>query len=131
LLSRLVLIPVVAGISYELLKLSAKYYERSGLVRALVAPGLALQQLTTREPDAGMLEVSIASLKQVLASEGLADEGLADEGLTDEGLTDEGLADEGALAVEGGGQTVADPGPAVAPDLAAGGAALDGEAAGQ
>ena len=76
LLSRVVLIPVVAGISYELLKLTAKYYERSRLVRALVAPGLALQQLTTREPDAGMLQVSIAALKQVLASEGLA----ADDG---------------------------------------------------
>jgi uncharacterized protein YqhQ len=75
LLSRVVLIPVVAGISYELLKLNARYYERSGLVRALVAPGLALQRLTTREPDASMLEVSIAALKQVLASEGLAQAG--------------------------------------------------------
>lgn len=72
LLSRVVLIPVVAGISYELLKLSAKYYERSRLVRALAAPGLALQQLTTREPGADMLEVSIAALNVVLASEGIA-----------------------------------------------------------
>ncbi|NLD72638.1 MAG: DUF1385 domain-containing protein [Chloroflexi bacterium] len=72
LLSRVVLIPVVAGISYELLKLSAKYYGRSAVVRALVAPGLLLQRLTTREPDLPMLEVAIAALNQVLESEGLA-----------------------------------------------------------
>ena len=74
-LSRIVLIPVVAGISYELLKLSAKYYERSALVRALAAPGLGLQRLTTREPDPEMLEVSIRSLKEVLDSEGLLESG--------------------------------------------------------
>ena len=97
LLSRVVLIPVVAGISYELLKLSAKYYERSGLVRAIVAPGLALQQLTTREPDSEMLEVSISALKQVLASEGLAAEGeeqTADD--ADETGADSGMADADA-----------------------------------
>jgi len=70
--SRIVLIPVVAGISYELIKLASRYYERSALVRWVMAPGLALQQLTTREPDAGMLEVSIAALEAVLQSEGLA-----------------------------------------------------------
>ena len=74
LLSRLVLIPVVAGISYEFIKLVAKYYDRSALVRALAAPGLALQHLTTREPDLDMLEVSIQSLKEVLHSEGLLEE---------------------------------------------------------
>jgi len=71
LLSRIVLIPIVAGISYELLKLSARYYEKSALVRALVAPGLGLQQLTTREPEPEMLEVSIRALQEVLHSEGL------------------------------------------------------------
>jgi uncharacterized protein YqhQ len=69
LLSRLVLIPIVAGISYEVLKLTARYYDRSALVRALVAPNLALQKLTTREPDEAMLEVSIRALKEILASE--------------------------------------------------------------
>ncbi len=69
--SRIVLIPVVAGIAYELLKLTAKYYERSALVRILVTPSLTLQRLTTREPDLAMLEVSIGALNQVLASEGL------------------------------------------------------------
>jgi uncharacterized protein YqhQ len=70
--SRIVLIPVVAGIAYELVKLAARHYARSALVRALMAPGLALQRLTTREPDAAMLEVGIAALREVLQSEGLA-----------------------------------------------------------
>lgn len=74
LLSRIVLIPIVAGISYELVKLSARYYERSPIVRAIFAPGLALQHLTTREPDLSMLEVSIRALKEVLHSEGLLEE---------------------------------------------------------
>jgi uncharacterized protein YqhQ len=70
--SRIVLIPLVAGISYEAIKLASRFYERSALVRLLMAPGLALQRLTTREPDADMLEVSITALQQVLRSEGLA-----------------------------------------------------------
>lgn len=70
-LSRVVLIPVVAGIAYELMKLAARYYDRSILVRAVMAPGLALQRLTTREPQEAMLEVSIQALRQVLDSEGL------------------------------------------------------------
>ena len=41
------------------------------VVRALVAPGLALQRLTTREPELPMIEVAIAALREVLASEGL------------------------------------------------------------
>lgn len=69
--SRLVLIPVVAGLAYEIIKWSARWYERSALVRLALAPGLALQRLSTREPDAAMLEVSIAALQRVLASEGL------------------------------------------------------------
>lgn len=74
LLSRLVLIPVVAGISYELIKLTAKFYERSALVRILVGPALSLQKLTTREPEPAMLEVSIRALQEVLRSEGLLPE---------------------------------------------------------
>ncbi len=69
--SRIVLIPIVAGIAYELIKFSARHYEHSALVRAIMAPGLALQQLTTREPDRDMLEVAIHSLKLVLRAEGL------------------------------------------------------------
>jgi len=74
LLSRIILIPVVAGISYEVLKLTSRSYERSVWARALAAPGLWVQRLTTREPTREMVEVSIAALKQVLQSEGLAAE---------------------------------------------------------
>jgi uncharacterized protein YqhQ len=63
--SRIVLLPVIAGLSYELLKLSAKY-EKSRLMGLLIAPGLALQRLTTREPDDGQLEVAIRSLDEAL-----------------------------------------------------------------
>lgn len=67
-LSRLLLIPVVAGISFELLRLTAANYHRTW-VRWLVAPSLALQRLTTREPDDRMLEVAIAALLPVLAAD--------------------------------------------------------------
>src|SRR3990170_3093880 len=55
---RLALIPVIAGISYELLRLSGKY-RNSTLMKALTLPGLAFQRLTTKEPTEDMLEVSI------------------------------------------------------------------------
>ncbi|MEJ7653462.1 MAG: DUF1385 domain-containing protein [Chloroflexia bacterium] len=63
--SRIVLVPVIAAISYELIRLGAKYY-RFAPVRFLLAPSLALQGLTTREPDEDMLAVSIAALEMVL-----------------------------------------------------------------
>jgi uncharacterized protein YqhQ len=64
-LSRIVLVPVVAGISYELMRLGAANY-RFRIVRWLLAPGLALQGLTTREPDDSMIECAITSLKRVM-----------------------------------------------------------------
>lgn len=71
LLSRLVLIPVVAGVAYEVMKFSASH-RNWPIVGLLVAPGLWLQRLTTREPDRSMLEVSIAALKAVLEAEAQA-----------------------------------------------------------
>jgi uncharacterized protein YqhQ len=65
LLSRLVLIPVVAALSYEFVKFTTRNYDRAW-VRLLVAPGFWLQRLTTREPDESMLKVSIAALQRVL-----------------------------------------------------------------
>jgi uncharacterized protein YqhQ len=64
-LSRIVLVPVVAGIAYELMRLGAANY-RFRVVRWLLAPGLALQGLTTREPDDSMIECSIAALQRVV-----------------------------------------------------------------
>jgi uncharacterized protein YqhQ len=61
---RIVLIPVIAGISYELLRLSGKYKE-SPITRFFVAPGLAFQRLTTKEPTEDMLEVSVKAVTEV------------------------------------------------------------------
>ena len=63
--SRIVLIPVIASIAYEILKLSAKY-PKNILFKAIAFPGLATQYLTTSEPDLDMLEVGIAALKASL-----------------------------------------------------------------
>jgi len=71
LLSRIVLLPVIAGISYEFIRLTARFADRPWM-RGVIAPNLALQRLTTREPDDGMLEVAIAALKAVLTDEGVA-----------------------------------------------------------
>jgi uncharacterized protein YqhQ len=68
-LFRIVAIPVIAGLSYELLRLGARY-TRSGVMRALMAPGLWLQKITTRQPDRGQIEVAITAFKEVLRQEG-------------------------------------------------------------
>ena len=62
---RILFLPVIAGVGYEIIKLSGRYYENP-LVKAFVAPGLWLQRITTKEPSDEQLEVSIASLKAVL-----------------------------------------------------------------
>lgn len=67
-ISRIVLIPVIAGLAFELIYFAASNYHRP-LIRALLAPGLAVQGLTTAEPDDSMLEVAIVAMKTVLASE--------------------------------------------------------------
>ena len=67
-LSRIVLVPVIAAVAYELVRFGARHYGNR-LVRALYTPGLWLQALTTRPPDRSMLEVSIASLETVLAAD--------------------------------------------------------------
>ena len=64
--SRVVLLPLIAGVSYEFLKWSAKN-DQSPLVRLIIAPGLALQKLTTREPDDSQIEVAIRSMEEALA----------------------------------------------------------------
>jgi uncharacterized protein YqhQ len=64
LIYRLALIPVIAGISYELLKLSDKYRE-SRAIRVLILPGLMFQKLTTKEPTQDMIDVAVTALKKV------------------------------------------------------------------
>jgi uncharacterized protein YqhQ len=67
-ISRLALLPIIAGISYEFLRFSAAHQENA-LIRLITKPNLALQRLTTREPDLGMLAVAITAFEQVLAFE--------------------------------------------------------------
>jgi uncharacterized protein YqhQ len=66
--SRVVVIPLVAGIAFEFIMWSARN-QGSAVVRALVWPGLQMQKLTTREPSDDMVEVAMASLKKVLSME--------------------------------------------------------------
>jgi uncharacterized protein YqhQ len=66
--TRILGIPLIAGLSYEVIKLAGKH-RRKRWVRALMWPGLMLQNLTTREPDRSQLEVAIAALEAVLAVE--------------------------------------------------------------
>ena len=66
--SRLVVIPLVAGIAFEFIMWSAKN-QGNPLVKVLIWPGLQLQRLTTREPSDDMVEVAMASLKKVLSME--------------------------------------------------------------
>lgn len=67
-LSRVILIPVIAGIAYEVIRFMAKNLNNP-IVRILVIPNLALQHLTTRPPDLTMIEVAITAFKRVLAAE--------------------------------------------------------------
>ncbi len=69
-LSRIVLIPAIAAIGYEVTRLSANYASNR-FVRALVAPGLALQAMTTRQPNDTQLEVAISALKGVIEADEL------------------------------------------------------------
>ena len=67
-LSRIVLIPVIAGIAYEVIRYSAAH-EDNALVRALAVPGLALQKLTTRPPDDDQIEVAISAMNTAIAAD--------------------------------------------------------------
>ena len=67
-LSRIILLPVVAGVAYEFIRFTAKN-QHNLLIRAITKPNLALQRLTTREPDLEMLAVAITAFEQVLVSE--------------------------------------------------------------
>jgi uncharacterized protein YqhQ len=67
--SRILLIPVIAGIAYEFIRWAGARYHTHSFVRTLMAPGLAVQRLTTREPDLAQIAVAIAALQPVLAAE--------------------------------------------------------------
>lgn len=66
--SRILLVPVLAALAYEYIRMTSKFIDHP-LARLLAAPNLALQSLTTRKPDGGMIEVAIASFKAMRESE--------------------------------------------------------------
>jgi uncharacterized protein YqhQ len=66
--SRIVLLPVIAGVGYEFTRFSARYAENR-IMRVLFLPGLALQKLTTRQPNNGQLEVAISALKGAIEAD--------------------------------------------------------------
>jgi uncharacterized protein YqhQ len=67
-LARLIFIPLIAGLSYEFLKLSARM-KHNPIIHLLIFPGLLLQRLTTREPDEAQIEVALRALEEVLIIE--------------------------------------------------------------
>lgn len=71
-LSRIALIPVIAVISYEIMKFGAGH-SRNPVIRVLLAPGLLLQTMTTREPDDSQIEAAISALNEVIEIDKAAD----------------------------------------------------------
>lgn len=90
-LIRIALIPVIAGISYEIIRLAGR--SNNILVRIVSAPGLWLQRLTTREPDASMVEVAIAAVEAVFDWKNYLYESFGYE-IDDSWLVDEETTDE-------------------------------------
>lgn len=86
--SRILLVPVIAGIAYEIIRFTAKHMDNP-LIRLMIIPNLALQHLTTRQPDLTMIEVAISAFKRVLVSENVIPESEAPP------LVDEQLAPVG------------------------------------
>ena len=74
LLSRVIAIPLIAGVSYEVLRLGARF-PGSVWMRTMMAPGIWLQKITTKEPDHGQIEVAISSFREVLRREAEANAG--------------------------------------------------------
>ena len=67
--SRILLIPVIAGVGYELLKLGARF-RTNRLVKLLIAPGILVQMITTKQPTDDQIEVAIVSMEQALEADG-------------------------------------------------------------
>ena len=71
-ISRILLLPVIAALAYEFTQFGARHLGNP-FIRALMAPGLWLQRLTTRQPDDSMVEVGIAALEEVLVADGVVE----------------------------------------------------------
>jgi uncharacterized protein YqhQ len=67
-LSRIILVPLIAGISYEIIKFAGRH-EDSAVVRFIMYPGLSLQHMTTKRPDRAQIEVAITALEKIIELE--------------------------------------------------------------
>ena len=65
---RIVLLPVIAGIAYEVIRYAGRH-ENTRLVKILLWPGMQLQRMTTSEPDDSMVEMAVAAVKPIIARE--------------------------------------------------------------
>ena len=100
-LIRLMLLPVIAGVSYEFIRLAGKYDNK--IVNILSAPGLALQSLTTREPDDSQIEVGIASVEAVFDWKKYLKENFSGEGSGEGCDGGNGSCTESGSGTEGNG----------------------------
>ena len=73
-LSRLLLVPVIAAIGYEILRFGARH-RANPLVKAIMAPGILVQMITTKRPSDDQIEVAIVSMEQALEADGEDDPG--------------------------------------------------------
>lgn len=88
-LSRVVMMPVIAGVSFEIIRFAGAHNDNK-FVHMAIMPGLLLQKLTTRQPDDSQLEVGLAALKAVLPPEEIVSEPKEAENETGEGLAHAG-----------------------------------------
>jgi uncharacterized protein YqhQ len=66
---RILLLPVIAGVTYEITVKWAGSHPENPVVKVVLWPGMQMQRLTTNEPDAGMLEAAIAAMQRVIEQE--------------------------------------------------------------
>ena len=96
--SRIVLLPVIAGISYEVIRFSGAH-RANAVVKLIMAPSLMLQAMTTRPPDDDQIEVAIAAMQTAIA----ADQGTAPSTDSGQSFAYEGLDPLPTDAEDGGG----------------------------
>lgn len=89
--SRIVLVPVIAGVAYEVIRAGAAH-ATNPIMRVILAPGLWLQGITTRPPDDSMIEVAIAAFERVIATDGLIAEAELDPTVIEVGSDGQPLA---------------------------------------
>ena len=108
--SRFLLIPVIAAVGYEVLKLGARY-RSNAVVRAIMAPGILVQKITTKQPTDDMIEVAIASMEEALVTDGES--------------VPAGSADLERVPLPSPSSSAAAAAPAIAPNTDGGGAASE------